>query len=208
MKYRIILNKKNNISNQTLDSKILSKTKTFFSILFFTFILSSPVTAHRGAKGEVDTCRISVGDEVVHFSAYTPTLSEGTSYCHSIPELGLTHLVIDYEGKKLRHTTVEFEITKEPEGARIYYQKPEKIKKGSIQAKIDFNSFGAGEYLAHITIVNQGETIDSHLPFSVAVEQDNTPYKIIIPGILVLITLVVVSIKTKTKYDKSMYTDA
>ncbi len=214
MKYKSISKKvtdtqrNENSSRQASACSRLNKILSILSILFFTFFLSSPANAHRGAKGEVDTCRISVGDEVVHFSAYTPELSEGESYCHSIPELGLTHLVIDYEGKKLRETTVEFELTKEPEGARIYYQKPKKIKKGSIEAKIDFNSFGAGDYLAHITIVNQEETIDSHLPFSVAVEQDNVPYKFIIPIVLVLITLVMVSINAKTKYDDSMYSDS
>ena len=214
MKYKIIskrvagTQRTENSSRRVSDCCRLNKTMSILSILVFTFFLSSPATAHRGAKGEVDTCRISVGDEVVHFSAYTPEISEGDSYCHSIPELGLTHLVIDYEGKKLRHTTVEFELTKEPEGARIYYQKPEKIKNGSLATKIDFNSFGAGDYLAHITIINQGETIDSHLPFSVAVEQDNFPYKFVIPIVLVLITLVVISIKAKTKYDNSMYTDS
>ncbi len=213
MKYRIISKRladalSNNSLRQGFGSTYLNKIMSILTILFFTFALSSTATAHRGAKGEVDTCRISVGDEVVHFSAYTPEISEGESFCHSIPEVGLTHLVIDYEGKKLRETTVEFELTKEPEGARIYYQKPEKIKKGSIEAKIDFNSFGAGDYLAHITIVNQGETIDSHLPFSVAVVQDNVPYKFIIPIVLVLLTLGVISFKAKTKYDDSMYSDS
>jgi hypothetical protein len=40
--------------------------------------------------------------------------------------------VIDYEGKKLRHTTVEFEVTKEPAGTRVYYHSPEQITKGTI----------------------------------------------------------------------------
>lgn len=188
---------------------MIHKTNLKLLFLLITFALSSPVSAHRGAVGEIDTCRISVGTEVVHFSAYTPKESEGVSYCHTIPDRGLTHLVIDYEGKKLRDTTVEFEISKEPEGTRIYYQKPEKIKKGSINAQIDFSKYDAGQYLAHITIVNEGETLDSHLPFTVGLEPDDTiPYKIIIPVVLILITLVVVNIKSKSKYDDSMYSDS
>jgi hypothetical protein len=35
---------------------------------------------------------------------------------------------------------VEFEVTKEPEGTRVFYQAPEKIKKGTVDAKVDFYS--------------------------------------------------------------------
>ncbi|MCF6204338.1 MAG: hypothetical protein L3J59_11835 [Methylococcaceae bacterium] len=167
--------------------------------ILLSLFFSSTATAHRGAKNEIDTCRISVGNEVVHFSAYTPILAPGASYCHNIPELGLTHLVIDYEGKKLRNTTVEFEVTKEPEGTRIFYQEPQKIKKGSMDAKIDFTPFGIGEYLTHITIMHEGEKLDSHLPFTVGIEEDNTPYKLIIPIILIIITWITVQVKTKNR---------
>ena len=159
------------------------------TILFLALILPSVANAHRGARGEVDTCRISVGSEVIHFSAYTPTLTGGKSYCHIIPEIGLTDLVIDYEGKKLRHTTVEFEVTKEPEGSRVYYHNPEKITKGSIDAKVDFAKYGTGNYLLHVTVLNEGETIDSHLPFSVGLEpvESAVPNKILIPFIIIII---------------------
>ncbi len=145
------------------------------SIIFLSIILPTPASAHRGAKNEIDTCRFSVGSEVIHFSAYTPTFSDGDSFCHTIPNIGETHLVFDYEGKKLRNTTVEFEITKEPEGTRIFYQKPEKIKKGSVDAKINFNMPGAGvgHYLAHVTIMYKGEKLDTHLPFSVGMEPED-----------------------------------
>lgn len=173
------------------------------STLLLSLLFSSIATAHRGARNEVDTCRISVGNEVVHFSAYTPMLTPEESYCHTIPEVGLTHLVIDYEGKKLRNTTVEFEVTKEPEGTRIYYQKPEKIKKGSWDAKIDFSNSGAGEYLTHITIMSEGEKLDSHIPFTVGIEEDSFPYKIVIPIILIIITLLIIQVKVKRKEPSS-----
>ncbi len=177
-----------------------SRHKPFaLTVMLLSLLFSSTATAHRGAKNEIDTCRISVGNEVVHFSAYTPVLAPGASYCHNIPELGLTHLVIDYEGKKLRSTTVEFEVTKEPEGTRIFYQEPQKIKKGSLDAKIDFTPFGIGEYLTHITIMHEGEKLDSHLPFTVGIEEDNTPYKLIIPIILIIITWITVQVKTKNR---------
>ncbi len=186
---------------KTTFSFIKIKALSILPILLFTLILPSTASAHRGAKGEVDTCRISVGKEVIHFSAYTPTLSGGRSFCHIIPEIGMTDLVIDYEGKKLRNTTVEFEVTKEPEGSRVYYHSPEKIKKGSIDAKVDFTQYGAGDYLLHVTVLNAGETIDSHLPFSVGMEPEENliPYKILIPFIIIVIILSIMFGMSRTR---------
>ena len=177
------------------------KAYAILSILLLALIIPSTATAHRGAKGEVDTCRISVGKEVIHFSAYTPTLTGGQSFCHIIPEVGLTDIVIDYEGKKLRNTTVEFEITKEPEGSRVYYNKPEKFKKGTVDAKVDFSQPGAGNYLLHVTVVNAGETIDSHLPFSVGMEAAESliPNKILIPFIIIVVIFVFMFGMSKSK---------
>jgi len=186
-----------------IDGAFIKKIQIILSVLFLSLLLPSTANAHRGARNEVDTCRFSVGDQVIHFSAYTPTFTAGKSYCHGIPNIGLTHLVFDYEGKKLRNTTVEFEITKEPAGTRIYYHEPEKIKKGSIDAKIDFATFGAGDYLAHVTIMYKGEKLDSHLPFSIGVasEDDGMPFIIkvalILLGIVILAMLVMSFLRKK-----------
>ena len=188
---------------------LIKKTQIILSVLFLSLILPSAANAHRGAKNEVDTCRFSVGDQVVHFSAYTPTFSGGTSYCHGIPNIGLTHLVFDYEGKKLRHTTVEFEITKEPEGTRIYYHEPEKIKKGSIDAKIDFANYGAGDYLAHVTIMHEGKKLDSHLPFSIGVEAEGSGMPFIIKFALIALGIVILAmvVMSFSKKKKSISSD-
>lgn len=176
------------------------KFQLFLSMIMLCFILPNSASAHRGARNEVDMCRISVGSEVIHFSAYTPSLSGGKSYCQIIPDVGLTHLVFDYEGKKLRHTTVEFEITKEPEATRVFYQKPEIIVKGTVDAKVDFTKYGAGNYLAHITIMNQGEKLDSHLPFSVGMESDGgMPIMLIILLSVIFVIVAAMFIVSKTK---------
>ena len=141
--------------------------------------LPSAVYAHRGASNEVDACNILVGHERVHFTAYTPTFTT-KEYCQSIPHLGMTNLVFDYDGKGLRNLTVEFEVTKEPEGTRIFYQEPTKIKSGTVNGVVDFSKFGAGNYLAHVAIVHKDKSIDSHIPFSVGLEEeysDNLPLK-------------------------------
>lgn len=169
------------------------RSHTLFNIIMLSILcLAIPTAnAHRGAKNAIDTCRFSVGSEVIHFSAYTPTFSDGESFCHSIPNIGETHLVFDYEGNKLRKTTVEFEITKEPEGTRIFYQKPKKIKKSSVDAKINFNTenAGAGHYLAHVTIMYQGEKLDSHLSFSVGIEPEDEGNIVVLTASIILLII-------------------
>ena len=164
-----------------------------FGLLIIAF--PSDVYAHRGASNEVDACNILVGHERVHFTAYTPKFSN-KEYCQSIPHLGVTNLVFDYEGKSLRNLTVEFEVTKEPEGTRIFYQEPTKIKSGTVNGVVDFSKFGAGNYLAHVAIVHKDKSMDSHIPFSVGLEDessDNLPIKSLF--IVLLIAAVVYLMK-------------
>jgi hypothetical protein len=122
--------------------------------------------AHGGASGvDVDACRIPVGPHWVHFTAYQPQLTGTTEYCDSIPEIGSATLVFDYEGKALRNMTVEFEVTKEPEGTRIFYKEPSTYPTGSANTTINFTE--PGSYLAHVTLVNEGQKVDAHVPFTV-----------------------------------------
>ncbi|TRX01013.1 hypothetical protein [Candidatus Methylobacter oryzae] len=129
------------------------------------------VNAHRGASDEIDACNILVGHERVHFTAYTPAFNS-KEYCQSIPHLGTTNLVFDYDGKSLRNLTVEFEVTKEPEGSRVFYLEPTKIKSGTVNGTVDFSKFGAGNYLVHVAIVHKDKSLDNHIPLSVGLEPE------------------------------------
>lgn len=142
--------------------------------LFLALFLPTVSHAHRGEPDEIDSCRIKVGYEKIHFTAYMPKFTRSKGYCQFIPRVGLTNLVFDYEGKKLRNVSIEFEVTKEPEGTRVFYQEPKKIKSGTVSAAVDFSKFGEGDYLAHVTIVHKGDKLDSHLPFAVGVEEEQT----------------------------------
>lgn len=163
----------NNLQNKNSKRSTakISSFWTFLSAFFLSMSFSAPSYSHRGALDEVDICRIRVGTEKIHFTAYTPTFTQNEGYCRFIPNVGLTNLIFDYEGKKLRDVSVEFEVTKEPEGTRIFYQEPQKTKTGTVKADIDFSKYGAGDYLAHVTIVHDGEKLDTHLPFVVGTEE-------------------------------------
>ena len=142
-------------------------------VLIFAFVITPYAYAHRGDGDETDPCRIKIGDEWMHFTAYTPATTGNKSYCKAIPDLGMTNLVFDYEGKKLRQVSIEFEVTKEPEGTRVFYRPPDTSKSGSVDGTVDFKQFGEGNYQAHVTIVDNGETLDTHIPFSVGIEDES-----------------------------------
>ena len=110
-----------NASDMVFISPSQQKKKIHWYLFFlFALVLIAlpfhPAQAHRSANNKIDNCRINVGFEKIHFSAYTPSLSGHKSYCNKIPGPAITNLVFDYEGKMLRNITIEFEITKEPEG--------------------------------------------------------------------------------------------
>ncbi|MCI0667765.1 MAG: hypothetical protein L0Y38_01080 [Methylococcaceae bacterium] len=156
------------MKNQIQSWQMILRRLLFVNTLIVGVLAAPSVWAHGGASVKIDSCRIPViANHWVHFTAYTPTLTADTEYCESIPEIGPTNLVFDYENKRLRNLSVQFEITKEPEGDQIYYQPPEVQKTGTVNAAIDFSQFGEGDYLAHVSLINEGKKIDAHLPFSV-----------------------------------------
>ena len=128
---------------------------------------TSSVMAHGGVAIDLDTCRIEVDGHWVHFTAYTPATTADTEYCKDIPDVGLTNIVFDYEGKALRRMTVDFEITKEPEGNTVYKKQGVTVKTGTLNLPVDFTATGDGKYLAHVTLHNEGKTIDAHNNFVV-----------------------------------------
>jgi hypothetical protein len=133
--------------------------------LFLAALAPSASWAHGGASVEADKCRINVGPHLVHFTAYQPQIGGTTEYCNDIPEVGPVTIVFDYEGKALREMTVEFEITKEPAGTRVFYQPPTKNPKGTYNTQLNLTE--SGPYLAHVTLVNEGQKVDAHVPFRV-----------------------------------------
>ena len=67
-------------------------------------------------------------------------------------------LVFDYQDQKYKDNTVEFEVTKEPEGKRVFFMEGAKHKKGTVELKLPNGVPEPGQYLIHITLVpDQGE---------------------------------------------------
>lgn len=116
--------------------------------------------------GSSGSCRVSLGNYLVTFTAYQPQLTGTAPYCSEIPELGKAAIVFDFETKALRNMTVGFEITKEPGATRVFYQPPVVHATGTFTRDINFTE--PGDYTARITLIHEGKQYDAQVPFGVA----------------------------------------
>jgi len=133
--------------------------------LFF----SATLWAHGGAAGtDTDQCKFELEPEHwIHYTAYQPLAYPAEDFCGNLPDIGtMTQLVFDYQDIRFRNMAVEFEVTKEPEGTRVFFMEAKKHKSGSVILKLDNGVPEAGKYLIHITLLKDGgERLDAHMGF-------------------------------------------
>ena len=149
--------------------------KGFLGVLGLLF--SATIWAHGGAAGtDTDQCKFELQPtHWIHYTAYQPSAYPAEEFCGKLPGLStLTQLVFDYQDMKYRNMLVEFEVTKEPEGTRVFFLPSAKHKKGSVNLELPNGVAEAGQYLIHITLVpdpadtenrTQGERLDVHMGF-------------------------------------------
>ncbi|MGZ5052205.1 MAG: hypothetical protein ACXWF8_12910 [Methylobacter sp.] len=103
----------------------------------------------------------------MHYTAYQPNAFPAEDFCANLPRANeATLLVFDYQDNRYRNMTVEFEVTKEPEGTRVFFLPGAKHAKGTVELKLPNGVPEAGKYLIHITLVpDQGERLDAHMGF-------------------------------------------
>ena len=132
-------------------------------------LLSTALWAHGGAKGtDTDQCKFELEpDHWIHYTAYQPNAFPAEEFCANIPrDKEALILVFDYQDQKYKDNTVEFEVTKEPEGIRVFFLEGAKHKKGTVELKLPNGVPEPGNYLIHITLIpDQGERKDVHMGF-------------------------------------------
>lgn len=132
-------------------------------------VFSTALWAHGGAAGtDTDQCKFELEkDHWIHYTAYQPKAYPAEEFCGNIPDTdSLIQLVFDYQDLRYRDRAVEFEVTKEPEGTRIFYQEPKKHKSGTVILSLPNGVPEAGKYLIHITLLqDSGERLDAHMSF-------------------------------------------
>jgi len=93
----------------------------------------------------------------------------------------MIQLVFDYQDMRYRNMSVEFEVTKEPEGSRVFFQPAEKHKSGTVMLDLKNGVPEAGKYLIHITLVpDQGERLDAHMSFKAGAGQATSKSNILL----------------------------
>jgi len=132
-------------------------------------VFSSVLWAHGGAAGtDTDQCKFELEkDHWLHYTAYQPKAYPAEEFCGSLPDTNtLTQLVFDYQDQRYRDRAIEFEVTKEPEGKRVFFQEAKKHKSGTVVLNLPDGIPEEGKYLIHITLLqDSGERLDAHMSF-------------------------------------------
>lgn len=133
-------------------------------------LFSASLWAHGGAAGtDTDQCKFELEPtHWIHYTAYQPKAFPAEEFCGKLPALkSITQLVFDYQDMRYRNMSVEFEVTKEPEGTRVFFLPSAKHKKGSVNLELPNGVPEAGKYLIHITLIpDKGERLDAHMGFT------------------------------------------
>ncbi|MDD1612312.1 MAG: hypothetical protein LUQ57_04140 [Methylococcaceae bacterium] len=133
-------------------------------------LLSASVWAHGGAAGtDTDQCKFELEpNHWIHYTAYQPKSYPAEEFCGKLPGTNTpTQLVFDYQDMRYRNMTIEFEVTKEPEGTRVFFLQGSKHKSGTVNLDLPNGVPDAGKYLIHITLVpDQGDRLDAHMGFT------------------------------------------
>ncbi len=141
--------------------------KTLFGLLGVVF--SASLWAHGGAAGtDTDQCKFELEPgHWIHYTAYQPKAFPAEDFCGKIPSLDtLTQLVFDYQDMRYRNMMVEFEVTKEPDGTRVFYQEAKKHKSGTVVLSLPEGVKEKSKYLIHITLIpDEGNKLDAHMSF-------------------------------------------
>lgn len=144
-------------------------------------LFSSAIWAHGGAAGtDTDQCKFELEkDHWIHYTAYQPKDFPAEDFCGNIPNINsLTQLVFDYQDMKYRNRAVEFEVTKEPEGKRVFFQEAAKHKSGTVMLDLKEGVPEVGKYLIHITLLPEDgsseQRLDAHMAFKAGKGQTAT----------------------------------
>ncbi|MDD5229364.1 MAG: hypothetical protein PHN45_04965 [Methylococcales bacterium] len=174
--------------------QFLKKTSLGLTALLF----SSALWAHGGAAGtDTDQCKFELQPtHWIHYTAYQPKAFPAEDFCGNIPSIDtLTQLVFDYQDMKYRNMAVEFEVTKEPEGKRVFFQEAAKHKSGTVLLSLPEGVPEVGKYLIHITLVpdaGEGERLDAHMSFQAGKGQTASRNELFLYGFFVFAGLYIV----------------
>ncbi|MEC4748755.1 hypothetical protein [Methylomicrobium sp. Wu6] len=151
-------------------------------------LLSAAVWAHGGAAGtDTDQCKFELEPtHWIHYTAYQPKSYPAEEFCGKLPGTNTpTQLVFDYQDMRYRKMSIEFEVTKEPEGTRVFFLPASKHSSGTVNLDLPNGVPDAGKYLIHITLIpeqdkmdvrTQGDRLDAHMSFTAGTGAPGSKY--------------------------------
>ena len=147
-----------------------------------TFI--GPAHSHGGVSIADDSCILTIGPYLFHFTGYQPTLTQAQEFCEDIPNEGKAIVVLDHVDKALRKMLTDFRVIHDYKdlgnGAKIeqldgveilekhtvFYKKPSLYPRGTVNVEADFKK---GRYIGMVTVKNptDNKVYTAIFPFSV-----------------------------------------
>jgi len=119
-----------------------------------------------------DTCKLRVGQYVMHFVGYQPDSPSGPKeFCEDIPETGRTIVVLDYVDAELRDLPTEVRVIRDTatpphrlDEVTLLHLPPKVYPTGSLNFELTFSE--PGKFVGLVT-VGGVEKFESRFPFSV-----------------------------------------
>jgi hypothetical protein len=162
-------------------------------------LFSGALWAHGGAAGtDTDQCKFELEkDHWLHYTAYQPKDFPAEDFCGNLPNTNaMTQLVFDYQDMKYRNRAIEFEVTKEPEGKRVFFQEAAKHKSGTVLLDLKEGVPEVGKYLIHITLLpeegSSEERLDAHMSFQAGKGQSTSRNQMFLYGFFAFAGLYIV----------------
>lgn len=160
-------------------------------------LLSTEAWAHRGG-GPNDPCERRLGKSTVHLTLYQPNFDPDAEYCNEVPRQGMTVMVVDVEGDRLRQNPIALEmIASDGSGLRTILSVPPRIyRRGVADAEVTLDS--DSDYLARVVLLDAPGQTAIPLTFPIRVGAWYRP--IIIPALLILAVLALTAIPIVRHY--------
>jgi len=130
-------------------------------------VLSGPSWASGGLVLSGGTCTMHIDFYSARFTAYQPDTRGSEEFCETLPDTGLTIIVLDYLHPSLKEVPVDFRIIRDVTGQgrfakledvqalgdieplTVFYQPPMVRPDGSFKIEYDFKD--AGKYIGVVT---------------------------------------------------------
>lgn len=147
-------------------------------------IATGPAYSHGGVSISDDSCILTIGPYLFHFTGYQPTLTQAEEFCEDIPKEGKAIVVLDHVDKALRKMLTDFRVIKDYkdlgvnakieeldgvdvlEKHTVFYRKPTLYPKGTVNVETEF---AKGMYIGMVTVKDPSNDKEytAIFPFSV-----------------------------------------